>query len=97
MCSRHSWIRRPVALAGLALALVCPAAQAQHIQGVGGTMDMIPGQPLVRGTDSAHDPVRRVYLQVSSYGAFYGRFVDESGAAARRRVIHTGGGYAHIG
>ena len=72
--SRISWLAATL-LVGLAL-----PAEAQLITRVGATVDTIPGQPLVRGTDAAHDPVRQVYLQVSAYGPVTGRFLNNSGS-----------------
>lgn len=88
--------RRLYAMAGLlATLLSIPAAARAQIAMSGSTIDTIPGFPIVRGTDSAYDPVNRVYLQVSAQGPVTGRFVDETGAPLGGYIQITDGSTAY--
>jgi hypothetical protein len=97
MISFRSRILRPAVLSAAALFIASASAQAQQLAAVGSTIDTIPGQPQVRGNDTAHDPTNRVFLQVSAYGPVLGRFVNETGTPVTSTfVISPGTVFGHF-
>jgi hypothetical protein len=71
---------RSVVLASATLALLCAAtpAQAQIFRASGAVPTLEPGG-IMRGTDTAYDPVNGVYLVVVGNGPVYGVFVNAAG------------------
>ena len=53
---------------------------AQTLSRVGGTVPGFPPGTTVRGTDTAYDPARDLFLIVFGEGPIYGAFVDSTGA-----------------
>ncbi len=90
----HSHARRiaRVVVGLVALASISTPAFAQ--------LSRVGNNPLLfgattRGTDSAYDPVNRVYLNVSAYGSVYGVFSNTNGDPVSSLLINSTTGFAH--
>jgi hypothetical protein len=58
---------------------------------IGPSTPLIGGFPIVRGTDTAFDPINRVYIVVSAYGPVNVAFVNEAGAPLTSPIQLSGG------
>ena len=82
-----------------AVAMLCPAASAfAQLFRVGGSIGAIEPGPTMRGTDTAYDQGRGVYLLVVGNGPIYGIFVNNQGlpVTSRFTIMDGSAGWGHF-
>ena len=67
---------RGCAVAAIAIGMLFPTAASAQISRVGISVGSLEPGMSMRGTDTAYDPARDVYLLVTGNGPVYGVFVN---------------------
>jgi hypothetical protein len=101
MKSRWEWMSSRTLLSRLialgTIWLLSSAPASAQVSRIGNSIGMLePGQ--MRGTDTAYDPGRDVYLLVTGYGAVYGIFVNGQGEPVTGAFVIMDGtlGFGHF-
>ena len=89
---------RGCAVATVAIGILLPTAASAQISRVGISVGSLEPGISMRGTDTAYDPVRDVYLLVTGYGPVFGVFVNAMGVPVTGAFAVMDGslGWAHF-
>ena len=91
-------VLRGCALATVAIGILLPTAASAQISRVGISVGSLEPGIQMRGTDTAYDPVRDVYLLVTGTGPVFGVFVNAMGVPVTGAFAVMDGslGWAHF-